>query len=117
MSQITEILQKAKDEGASDVHITVGIPPKMRVNGKLITLDEYGKMLPKDTSAIAEEIMSEKQLAALEDKGQLDMSFSIPQVGRYRLNVFKQRGSTAMAFRVVATQIPSSESLGIPDSV
>ena len=67
MSQITEILEKAKQEGASDLHITVGIPPKMRVNGKLITLDEYGKMLPKDTAAIAEEIMSEKQLAALED--------------------------------------------------
>jgi twitching motility protein PilT len=117
MSQITEILEKAKEAGASDVHITVGIPPKMRVNGKLITMEEYGKMLPKDTAAIAEEIMSEKQRATLDDKGQLDMSFSIPQVGRYRLNVFKQRGSTAMAFRVVATQIPSAESLGIPSSV
>ena len=108
MSQITEILQKAKESGASDVHITVGIPPKMRCNGKLITMDEYGKMLPKDTAAIAEEIMSEKQRDMLEDRGQLDMSFSIPQVGRYRLNVFKQRGSTAMAFRVVATQIPTA---------
>ena len=68
MSQITEILEKAKQEGASDVHITVGIPPKMRVNGKLITMDEYGKMLPKDTAAIAEEIMSEKQLAVLDDR-------------------------------------------------
>jgi twitching motility protein PilT len=117
MSQIQEILQQAKDAGASDVHITVGIPPKMRVNGKLITMDAYGRMLPNDTAAISQEIMSEKQLETLEEKGQLDMSFSIPRVGRYRLNVFKQRGSVAMAFRIVATEIPSSESLGIPESV
>ena len=110
-------LKRSKRKGASDVHITVGLPPKMRLNGKLIAMENYGKMLPPNTREIVEEIMDEKKLAKLEENGQHDMSFSVPGVGRYRLNVFKQRGSYAMAFRVVATEIPSAESLGIPETV
>lgn len=117
MSRIEEILREAKDNGASDVHITVGLPPKMRLNGKLVAMDKYAKMSPSDTSMIADEVMNDKQRERLEENGQHDMSFSIPGVGRYRLNVFRQRGSIAMAFRVVATQIPSADSLGIPDTV
>ena len=117
MSIIEDILREAKEKGASDVHITVGIPPKMRLNGKLIAMDNYNKLLPPDTEAIANDVMNDKQRAKLEENGQHDMSFSIPGVGRFRLNVFRQRGSIAMAFRVVATQIPSAESLGIPESV
>lgn len=117
MSMIEDILKEAKEKGASDVHVTVGLPPKMRLNGKLIAMENFPKLLPPDTLAIAEEIMTEKQLEKLEENGQHDMSFSIRGVGRYRLNVFKQRGSVAMAFRVVATEIPSAESLGIPDGV
>ena len=117
MSRIEDILREAKDNGASDVHITVGLPPKMRLNGKLVAMDKYEKMTPADTSQIADEVMNEKQREHLEENGQHDMSFSIPGVGRYRLNVFRQRGSIAMVFRVVATQIPSADSLGIPDTV
>ncbi len=117
MSRIEEILKEAKERGASDVHITVGIPPKMRLHGKLVIMEGYDRMLPPDTLEIANEVMDEKQAAKLEENGQYDMSFSIRGVGRYRLNLFKQRGSIAMAFRVVASEIPSSESLGIPDTV
>ncbi len=117
MSEIQDILKAAKDAGASDVHITVGIPPKMRLNGKLVAMEGYSKFLPDKTNAIAHEIMTEKQLEKLEENGQHDMSFSIPGVGRYRLNVFKQRGSIAMSFRVVATTIPAADTLGIPDTV
>lgn len=117
MSQIQDILKEAKEKGASDVHITVGLPPKMRLNGKLVAMEAYGKMLPPNTKEIVEEIMTEKQLARLEENGQHDMSFSVPGVGRYRLNVFKQRGSYAMAFRVVATEIPGAQELGIPETV
>ncbi|SFB75147.1 type IV pilus twitching motility protein PilT [Butyrivibrio sp. YAB3001] len=117
MSQIEDILREAKEKGASDVHVTVGLPPKMRLNGKLIAMDNFPKMLPPDTWAIAEEVMNEKQREKLEENGQHDMSFSIPGVGRYRLNVFKQRGSVAMAFRVVASEIPSATNLGIPQGV
>ncbi len=117
MSRIDDILKTAKEQGASDVHITVGIPPKMRVNGKLIALEGYTKMMPDDTREIADTIMSVKQKELLDANGQHDMSFSIMGLGRFRLNVFKQRGSIAMAIRLVETEIPDAETLGIPPSV
>lgn len=116
MPTIEEMLQIAKEAGASDVHITVGVPPKMRVNGKLITMD-FGKLLPDDTRQLLKEIMNEKQLTYFEEQGEHDMSFSIPNLGRYRVNAYKQRGSVAIALRLVGTRVPSAEELGVPDSV
>lgn len=116
MLNIEEILRAAKDAGASDVHMTVGIPPKMRVNGSLITMD-YPKMLPADTRDVLLSIMNEIQKERFEERGEYDMSFSIPNLGRYRLNAYKQRGSVAMAFRLVGTRVPSPEELGVPASV
>lgn len=116
MPSIEEILREAKEKAASDVHLTVGIPPKMRVNGNLYTMD-YPKMMPADTLAIADAIMNEKQKEAFEERGEYDMSFSIPELGRYRVNAYHQRGSVAFAFRLVGTTVPSPESLGVPESV
>lgn len=113
---IQEVLKAAKEAGASDVHLTVGIPPKMRVNGNLTTMD-FQKLLPDDTQSVLLEIMNEVQHARFEERGEYDMSFSIPNVGRYRVNAYKQRGSVAMAFRLVGTQIPAPEDLGVPESV
>jgi len=113
---VEEVLTKAKEAGASDVHITVGVPPKMRVNGKLITMD-YPKMLPADTLQAVMDIMTEAQREKFEEKGEYDMSFSILNVGRYRVNAYKQRGSVAIALRLVATEIPAPEKLGVPESV
>ena len=116
MPTIEEILREAKEAGASDVHITVGIPPKMRINGDLITMN-YGKMLPPDTLDILVSVMSEAQRERFEEKGEHDFSFSIPNCGRFRVNAYKQRGSVALAFRLVGTRIPSPEELGVPESV
>lgn len=116
MLSIEEVLTIAKQAGASDVHITVGIPPKMRVNGALYDMD-FPKMLPPDTEEIINQIMTEKQKAIFMDRGEYDMSFSIRDVGRYRVNAYHQRGSAAIAFRLVGTQIPTPEELGIPESV
>ena len=116
MATIREMLATAKDAGASDLHITVGVPPKMRVNGQLLTMD-YPRMLPPDTEKLLDEIMDEKQRARFEEKGEHDMSFSIPELGRYRVNAYKQRGSVAIALRLVGTEVPSPEKLGVPSSV
>jgi len=116
MATIEEILTAAKEAGASDVHLTVGIPPKMRVNGNLVTMD-FPKMLPADTLDVVLSIMTESQRDRYEEKGEYDMSYAVPNVARYRVNVFKQRGSAALAFRVVSTEIPSPEKLGVPESV
>ena len=117
MSILEQILTEAKNSDASDVHITVGIPPKMRIKGQLITMVHYGRMLPPDTKAIADSIVNESQRARFEENGQLDMSFSVPAIGRFRANVFKQRSSIALAFRLVATEVPDAQELGIPQSV
>ena len=116
MPTIEEILSAAKEAGASDVHLTVGIPPKMRVNGNLITMN-YPRMLPADTLDVLLSIMTEPQRDRFEERGEYDMSFSIPNVGRYRVNAYKQRGSVAMAFRLVGTKVPAPEELGVPVSV
>ena len=116
MPTIEEILRVAKEAGASDVHLTVGIPPKMRVNGNLITMD-YPKLSPSDTLEVLINIMTETQRDRFEERGEYDMSFSIPNCGRYRVNAYKQKGSVALAFRLVATKVPSAEELGLPESV
>lgn len=116
MVTIEELLEIAKQNNASDVHITVGIPPKMRVNGELVSMD-FPRLLPADTDAILRAVMNQKQVEIMEKKGEVDFSFSIPSLGRYRVNVFHQRGSLAASIRLVATQIPKPEDLGLPKAV
>ena len=113
---LKELLTVANENGASDVHITVGVPPKMRVNGHLITLD-YDRLMPPDTKRYLEEIMDERQLASFNETGEKDMSFAISNLGRYRVNAFYQRGSVAIALRLVSTEVPDPVSLGVPNSV
>ena len=117
MIDIEEVLAKAIDAGASDVHITVGIPPKMRVNGNLVSMDEYPRLMPADTLDIVLNITNDNQRAKFEQRGEYDMSFSIATLGRYRVNIYKQRGSAALAFRLVGTTVPPADKLGVPQSV
>ncbi len=116
MQRIEEILTHAAWAGASDVHITTGIPPKMRQNGSLATMP-FETMSAKDTVEIARTIMSDEQMRIFEEKGEYDMSFSVEGKGRYRVNVFRQQGEVAMAFRLVSEKIPSPEELGVPGSI
>lgn len=116
MLTVEQLLTIAKEKGASDVHITVGLPPRVRINGELVDLD-YPKLMPDDCEKIILDIMNDKQEQMFKDKGELDFSFSIPQVGRYRVNVFRQRGSVACAMRIVGTTVPKPEQLGVPKSV
>ena len=116
MVTVEELLRTAKEAGASDVHITVGIPPKMRVNGKLIAMN-YPRMAPADTLQAVLEIMNETQREKFEERCEYDMSFYIPELGRFRVNAFKQRGTVALALRLVGTRVPDVKELGIPESV
>lgn len=116
MITIEELLVNAAHHNASDVHITVGVPPKMRVNGKLLDMD-YPKLLPQDSEPLIDSILDRRHKEIFSEKGEADFSISVPSVGRYRVNVFKQRGSMAAALRVVGTQIPNADSLGVPKAV
>ncbi len=110
---ILEFLQKTIDNKASDLHISVAVPPIMRINGSLVRVGEQ-KLMPKDTIELAHQLLDERQQQELESKGELDLSFSNPGLGRFRVNIYKQRGSYGIAIRVVALKIPSMEDLGLP---
>lgn len=116
MVTVEQLLSIAKELGASDVHLTVGLPPKVRVQGQLISLD-YPVLTPIDTENIMFGVMDERQIKIFSEKGEVDFAFSIRQIGRFRVNVFRQRGSIGAAMRLVGTVIPKPEALGIPQSV
>ena len=114
---LIELLEEAGRREASDLHITVGVPPQIRVNGELVVLDTYPKLMGDDTRALVESIMGDHQKEVFEEKGEVDFSFGIPRLGRYRVNAFRQRGTVAAAFRLVGTEVPEPEKLGLAKSV
>lgn len=110
---IDQIVEEGLKRVASDIHITVGIPPNLRINGALIHLGEE-PLKPEDTERLVREALSEKQFAVLEDKGEIDFSYASPGKGRFRVNAYKQRGSYGMALRIIPLQIPTMQQLGLP---
>lgn len=114
--QLLELLDLAIEKGASDVHITVGMPPIFRINGDLQPIGE-ASLMPEDTKKIVFEVLEEKMIRVLKENGEIDISFSSPGLGRYRVNAFKQRGSYGMVLRIIPLTIPSMEDLMLPASV
>lgn len=112
MSILNELLERTVKEGASDLHLTVGIPPTIRVNGELVHLD-YSKVTPIATEDFSREILKEDYEEYLK-RGEIDTSYSVAGLGRFRVNIFKQRGSDAISIRVVALKIPNIDELGFP---
>lgn len=108
-----ELLTEAMQANASDVHITVALPPIMRVNGKLVPMREVA-LGPQDTEKFCRWILNEKQQATLDEKGEVDFSYGIPNVSRFRVNIYRQRKSMTAAIRIINTSIPTLESLGFP---
>lgn len=113
---IEEILSEAVSAGASDVHMTAGIAPKMRVNGKLIPMS-CPRLFPADTLALLVSVMTQAQREQFEERGECDMSFAVRELGRFRLNAYKQKGCVAMAVRLLGAGVPKPESIGIPKAV
>jgi twitching motility protein PilT len=107
------ILRAAIEFKASDIHLTVGVPPVLRINGDI---KRYGKdmLLPADTEAFARLIVPENMWDVFMEKGELDFSYGLPGVTRFRVNAYHQRKSIAMALRVVSTKTPTLEELDLP---
>jgi twitching motility protein PilT len=114
--KIDQILQAAIEYKSSDVHISVGVPPILRINGDL---KRYGteKLLPADTEAMAKAIVPENMWEKFKEKGELDFSYGLPGVSRFRVNAFFQRKSISLALRVVASKTPTLEELDLPEIV
>lgn len=109
---LNELLQKTIDSGASDLHLTVGVPPTVRLNGKLSSIGEVN-LEPEDVEKFAREILKENYDKYLKE-GEIDTSYSMPGMGRFRVNVFKQRNSDAIALRVIALKILTLDDLKHP---
>lgn len=110
---LIELLNIGAEKNASDVHLTVGIPPTYRIDGTLVSLVEK-RLTPEDTTYLVKQALDETRLKKLDEDGEIDFSYSIHKVGRFRVNAFKQRGSYAMVFRIIPLEIPLMDDLGLP---
>jgi len=114
---VDELLRFAVEKGASDIHITVGVPPIFRINGQLVKITDIDRLMPDDTSVIVESIMTDAVLKTYKEKGEVDFSYSVLGIGRFRVNVYNQRGSASMALRTVPLKVPTIEDLQLPDTL
>jgi twitching motility protein PilT len=112
-----EILLAVVKNKASDLHITAGAPPMLRVRGSLVAIDGAPALTPTDTREIVYAILNNSQRQRLETDWQLDFAYSIPGVGRYRVNTYFQRGTIGAAFRLIPTETVPIEQLGLPSVV
>lgn len=113
---LTDLLKKAYDINASDLHITTGTPPQLRIHGNLSPMD-YPKLSPADTKRLVYSIMSDAQKHRFEEKKELDFAFGIKGLCRFRVNVFTQRGSVSAVYRKIPFEILGFDTLGLPPQV
>lgn len=111
---LTAILNLAVREGASDVHIKAGLPPVLRINGALVPIKNHARMAPDLVAAAAIKLMNETQQQTFKEKHQCDVAYSVPGLGRFRVNIFQQRGATGIVLRVIPVAIQSFEELHLP---
>jgi len=110
---LKSMLTTAHERRASDLHLTVGRPPTLRITGALFKMP-LPILKPEDTERLAGEVMPPLQRQMFEQRGEIDVSYSVTGLGRYRVNVYRQRGSIGIAMRVIPEEIPSFDALNIP---
>ncbi|MCX8052241.1 MAG: type IV pilus twitching motility protein PilT [Armatimonadetes bacterium] len=110
---LDDLLREALERSSSDMHLTVGLPPVVRVDGTLQHLN-YQPLSPGDTQRLVYDILTNEQVQHFETVRELDFSYGVRGVGRFRVNVYRQRGSVGAAFRAIPDRIPTFEQLGLP---
>lgn len=108
------VLRRMVEARASDVHITPGFPPAIREKGKIRPMDGFPVLNGQQTREVVYGILNDAQRKRFENNQQLDFAYAIPGVARFRVNCFFQRGSVSAAFRLIPTEIPGLDSLGVP---
>jgi twitching motility protein PilT len=108
------VLKEVVEQNASDLHLTVGAAPMVRVRGELRPLEGYPQLTSKDTRDVIYSILSNDQRKKLEQEWQVDFSYSVPRHGRFRVNAYMQRASVGAAFRLIPSEIKSVDQLGLP---
>lgn len=113
---ISELLEKLVTQGGSDLHISSNLPPAIRVDGKLKRLD-YPPLSAEDVENLLFQMLSNEQRRRLEQEWELDFSYGLEGLSRFRVNFYKDKGNYAAAFRTITSQVPSFDKLGLPDIV
>ncbi|RYZ73565.1 MAG: PilT/PilU family type 4a pilus ATPase [Proteobacteria bacterium] len=108
------LLKTMVDQNASDLHITVGVPPEFRISGNMVKVKTDG-LTPQDTKELCYQVLTDSQKAEFERNLELDFSFGIKDVARFRGNIFLQRGSVAAVFRRIPVKIPDWDEIGVPN--
>src|SRR6266567_1621891 len=112
--ELNEILQVALRGGASDIHLKAGLPPMFRVDGSLVPLKDARRLPPEEISRMAFGIMNDYQKEKFKAQNELDLAYGVPGLGRFRVNVFQQRGTVGVVLRVIPFKIQSIEQLLLP---
>lgn len=116
MFVLNDLLNLVVDNEASDLHITVGTPPVIRVDGDLVSTD-LDVLTPMDTRSLIYNMLTAEQQKQFEECLELDISYSVHGFGRFRVNIYKQRGCLGAAFRVIPSKIPALNELGLPTRI
>ena len=111
---IGEVMKKALEMNASDIHLMPGRPPMLRINGQLAPIADAPTLTPQDTQALAQVLADEEEWGKFDKTRELDLSYSHAGLGRFRVNLYWQRGSVAIALRLIPHDIPQFEKLGVP---
>lgn len=115
--EINELLKTAHLSNASDLHIKVGSPPILRIYGELTPLPSEKRVSQEDAMKIASSVMTAGQSELFKKKNDIDLAYSVPGLGRFRCNVFIQRGTIGIVFRVIPMRIPTIEELNLPEII
>lgn len=116
MLQLEDLCRQIIEHNASDLHLVVGVPPQLRIDGELYPMD-MANLSPEITKDLSYSILTERQIKEFEKERELDMSFGIKGLSRFRVNLFVDRGSVGAAIRTIPYEVPSFEELGIPKAV
>lgn len=116
MATLYELLKLMIEKNASDLHVTTGSPPRLRIDGKLVNID-HPPLTPPDTKALCYSILTDAQKHKYEENNELDLSFGVKGLSRFRANIFTQRGAVAGAFRTIPFDIKTFKDLGLPEIV
>ncbi|HQB39404.1 MAG TPA: type IV pilus twitching motility protein PilT [Deltaproteobacteria bacterium] len=111
---LNEILTIAVKAKGSDVHIKTGLPPIVRIDGRLHPMPNAPRLSPDIVGSMAQSMMNDRQRRIFEENSEVDLAYAVPGLGRFRVSVFKQRGTVAMVFRAISFSIPSLEGLNLP---